>query len=53
MQILCTLKDNMKKVKKQCKEWEKRQALVIHGCNPSYSGDKDQEDHSSKVSLGK
>jgi hypothetical protein len=24
------------------------QALVAHSCNPSYSGGRDQEDHSSK-----
>jgi hypothetical protein len=24
------------------------QALVAHACNPSYSGGRDQEDHSSK-----
>jgi hypothetical protein len=29
------------------------QALVAHACNPSYSGDSDQEDHSSKPALGK
>jgi hypothetical protein len=29
------------------------QAQVAHACNPSYSGDKDQEDHSSKPAQGK
>jgi hypothetical protein len=24
------------------------QVLVTHACNPSYSGDRDQEDHGSK-----
>jgi hypothetical protein len=31
--------------------WERApgsQAPVVHTCNPSYSGDKDQEDHSLK-----
>jgi hypothetical protein len=27
----------------------KSQALVAHACNPSYSGGRDQEDHSSKL----
>jgi hypothetical protein len=27
-------------------------ALVAHGCNPCYSGSKDQEDHSSKPAPG-
>jgi hypothetical protein len=35
------------KIKKQC--W----APVAHTCNPSYSGGRDQENHSSKASLGK
>jgi hypothetical protein len=26
--------------------------LVAHACNPSYSGDRDQEDLSSKPELG-
>jgi hypothetical protein len=26
---------------------------VAHACNPSYSGGRDQEDHSSKPALGK
>jgi hypothetical protein len=26
----------------------KNWAVVVHGCNPSYSGGRDQEDHSSK-----
>jgi hypothetical protein len=26
---------------------------VAHSCNPSYSGGRDQEDHSSKPALGK
>jgi hypothetical protein len=26
-------------------------ALVAHSCNPSYSGGRDQEDHSSKPAL--
>jgi hypothetical protein len=29
------------------------QALVAHAYNPSYSGGKDQEDHSSKPAPGK
>jgi hypothetical protein len=24
-------------------------ALVVHACNPSYSGSKDQEDHGRKL----
>jgi hypothetical protein len=24
------------------------QALVVHACNPNYSGGRDQEDHSSR-----
>jgi hypothetical protein len=28
-------------------------ALVAHACNPSFSGGRDQEDHSSKPSPGK
>jgi hypothetical protein len=27
------------------------QALVAHTCHPSYSGGRDQEDHSSKSAL--
>jgi hypothetical protein len=30
------------------KRIESSQALVVHTCNPSYSGGRDQEDHSSK-----
>jgi hypothetical protein len=26
---------------------------VAHTCNPSYSGGRDQDDHSSKLALGK
>jgi hypothetical protein len=26
--------------------------LVAHTCNPSYSGGRDQEDHSSKPAIG-
>jgi hypothetical protein len=26
---------------------------VAHACNPSYSGDRDQEDHGSKPALGR
>jgi hypothetical protein len=29
------------------------QAPVIHACNPSYSGDRDQEDRSSKPAQAK
>jgi hypothetical protein len=29
------------------------QALLSHTCNPSYSGSRDQEDHSLKPALGK
>jgi hypothetical protein len=29
------------------------QAPVAYACNPSYSGSRDQEDHSSKPALGK
>jgi hypothetical protein len=28
-------------------------ALIAHACYPSYSGDRDQEDHGSKPTLGK
>jgi spore cortex formation protein SpoVR/YcgB (stage V sporulation) len=28
-------------------------ALVVHACNPSYSGGTDQEDHDLKPALGK
>jgi hypothetical protein len=27
--------------------------MVAHSCNPSYSGDGDEEDHSSKPAPGK
>jgi hypothetical protein len=30
------------------KKKRKSQELVAHGCNPSYSGGRDQEDHGSK-----
>jgi hypothetical protein len=36
---------------KGCKRdsrWKERLALVAHVCNPSYSGGRDQEDHSLK-----
>jgi hypothetical protein len=29
------------------------QALVVHTCNPSYSGSRDQEDHGLKPTLSK
>jgi hypothetical protein len=32
---------------------KKSQALVVHTCNPSYSGGRDQEDHGSKPAQGK
>jgi hypothetical protein len=28
------------------------EALVAHACNPSYSGNSDQEDHGSKLAPG-
>jgi hypothetical protein len=35
-------------VKFLCPERQDSQALVAHACNPSYSGARDQKDHSSK-----
>jgi hypothetical protein len=32
----------------EIRKYHFRQALVVHTCNPSYSGSRDQEDHSSK-----
>jgi hypothetical protein len=29
------------------------QVPVAHGCNPNYSGGRNQEDHGSKPALGK
>jgi hypothetical protein len=37
------------KGKKEIPGW----VLVARGCNPSYSGGRDQKDHSSKPALGK
>jgi hypothetical protein len=31
----------------------KSQVPVVHTCNPSYSGSRDQEDHGSKPGVGK
>jgi hypothetical protein len=33
--------------------WPHSQAPVAHACNPSYSGDRDQEDHGSKPAYHK
>jgi hypothetical protein len=35
------------------KDWINSGALVAHACNPSYSGGRDQENHSSKPVPGK
>jgi hypothetical protein len=37
----------------QQKPFTSGQVLVAHICNPSYSGGRDQEDHSSKPAPGK
>jgi hypothetical protein len=47
------LKENMQKQPNENqenigKQLEKSQVLVAHACNPSYSGNRDQEDHSLK-----
>jgi hypothetical protein len=36
----------------QVLKWGDSQALVAHACNPTYKGDRDQEDHSSKPAPG-
>jgi hypothetical protein len=33
------------KIPKDKRKKTKNQALVVHACNPSYLGDRDQEDH--------
>jgi hypothetical protein len=38
-----------KKKKKKRQKDKGSQVLVAHTCNLSYSGDRDQEDHSSKT----
>jgi hypothetical protein len=40
------------KKKKKGSYFEKKEAM-IHGCNPSYSGGRDLEDHGSKPAPGK
>jgi hypothetical protein len=64
LELAVTLKwlDNMlKKIEKRWIKWRenfytkesvKVTKLVTHACNPSYSGGRDQEDHSLKPALG-
>jgi hypothetical protein len=37
-----------KNIKKEKLKKKKSRVLMAHACNPSYSGDRDQEDRSSK-----
>jgi hypothetical protein len=39
---------NTQETEQEDQDFEASQTLVAHGCNPNYSGNRDQEDHGLK-----